>query len=694
MRHLFSIVLALSMGSVCLAQQPNIILINLDDADQTTLAPEEIRSRFPFMSILALRGINFNNMHVTTPLCTPSRASLFRGQYAHNTQIRGNDGRKVTYNGFLGGHRIYSELGHDQNDLSTWMQDRGYRTMMVGKYLNGDVIAKVPPGWDDFYSSWGNKYYGPKRFTNRFDHNGKVENLDNRVNRTVVEMNDALRLIDEQQTFRSNQPFFLYIAPLNTHQPGRGTLMYEERYETWWPSLRVPRLESFSEIDMSDKRGNMRLLREFSFSEEAEIDIHYRERFLSMKTWDNQFGRLMAKLNEHGLNDNTYVILTSDNGWVNGEHRLVGKANPYELTHRVPCYVIGPGIVAETSNDLLAHIDIGPTILDLAGGSPPAFVDGVSFRQQIENQSTPPPERDPVLIENWRSIFANGVGSIDLLYTSLRFKDRSYIEWHNGEKEYYDLNIDPLQLRNSYDQLSTTEQHSLGNRIREIKTPMIPDASFRVPFEDNEFIGRNTALEGFAEDDFGFYGVKIAIRDETTFQYWNGSSWQANYHQLDARLSNPDGQITSWRLPLHFPEDQVTDSPIKVFVWAVDPHGNYNTSPPTKSFRIDHTGPEITLTSPEQNETVQNPAQLIGAIQDESNIREIRIVVYEIPSKRYWNGASLQATRITNDAILESDGAWSFSASLPAGRYYVSARGFDEFGNYSREIAKRVFRVE
>ena len=227
MRFLLAFVAVLLIGQNCFGQdRPNIILINLDDADVDLLAPAEIQNRFPEMEEFALQGINFTNMHVTTSLCTPSRASLFRGQYAHNTRIRGNGGGRVRDNGFLGGHQAYVELGHDHNDISTWMQDIGCRTMMVGKYITGDVVDVVPPGWDDFYSSRGNKYFGAKRFTNRFAAEGRFETIDNGLSRTIEEMNDALRLIDEQRAFRPEQPFFLYLAPLNSHKPGRLSLIH------------------------------------------------------------------------------------------------------------------------------------------------------------------------------------------------------------------------------------------------------------------------------------------------------------------------------------------------------------------------------------------------------------------------------------------------------------------------------------
>ena len=370
MRNLISLFILFALTSICVGQQqPNIILINVDDVDVEILTPSSIGSRFPEMSRFVIQGTRFTNMHVTTPLCGPSRACLLRSQYAHNTSIRTNSLEALPGNGMPGGHRLYVDKGYDHDDLSTWMQAAGYHTMLVGKYLNNDAVNLVPPGWDEFYSSRGNLYYETRRFTNRVNQGGAFEIVADELNRTVAEMNDVLQLIDEHQNEQPGNPFFLYFAPVAAHATQSSQTMVEPQYANWWPNLTVPRTPDFGELDMSDKLGSMWMLPELSPEFENQLDAQFRNRILSMKTVDDQLGRLFAKLDEFGITDDTYVFLTSDNGWSGGHHRITGKSNPYDRATNVPFYALGPGIGPATARHLLAHIDIAPTLMRLASGS-------------------------------------------------------------------------------------------------------------------------------------------------------------------------------------------------------------------------------------------------------------------------------------------------------------------------------------
>ena len=123
--------------------RPNIVLILTDDLDARSLE---------FMpnvaELLGRQGTTFANAFVTTPLCCPSRASILRGQYAHNHGVLGN-GRES------GGFDAFSRFGQDQSTIATWLQAAGYRTALVGKYLNGyaeGVMPYVPPGWDEWFA--------------------------------------------------------------------------------------------------------------------------------------------------------------------------------------------------------------------------------------------------------------------------------------------------------------------------------------------------------------------------------------------------------------------------------------------------------------------------------------------------------------------------------------------------------------
>src|SRR3712207_2467773 len=134
-------------GVVQTSDRPNVILILTDDLDARLL--EEQPADYPSLRRMALGGATFENAFVTDPLCCPSRATILRGQYAHNHEILGNWWPQ-------GGSRKFRELGRERSTAATWLQDEGYRTVLVGKYMNEYHGTRVPAGWDDWYGIGGN----------------------------------------------------------------------------------------------------------------------------------------------------------------------------------------------------------------------------------------------------------------------------------------------------------------------------------------------------------------------------------------------------------------------------------------------------------------------------------------------------------------------------------------------------------
>ena len=152
--------------------QPNIILINLDDADSSLLSQKMLDTYYPAIREFAAGAIRFTNVHATTPYCAPSRAALMRGQYAFNTGIKVNDPTSPTANGFTGSYTEFMARNYHNDALCVWMKNAGYRTMHIGKYHHRNFDFQVAPGWDDFIVNAGARYYSTTRFTNRNDPNG------------------------------------------------------------------------------------------------------------------------------------------------------------------------------------------------------------------------------------------------------------------------------------------------------------------------------------------------------------------------------------------------------------------------------------------------------------------------------------------------------------------------------------------
>lgn len=579
-----------STDSESVPQRPNIVLINLDDADYRMFAPD-LLELYPNIKQLTRNSISFTNLHVTTPFCGPSRASLFRGQYAHRTGVRVNIPESPLSVSFKGGYSEFLRQGHDQEELGVWMKRAGYRTMMIGKYHHNGFDFRRPPGWDDFYMSNGGRYQGTYRFTTHENPNGSNSQNPADVYRTDQEADDAVRLIREHATKQkpnetrndplsrgsaegSNsrtkpQPFFLYVAPLAPHRPvGRDftNMVDKSKYGQWQPDLRIPMTPEFDEPRMSDKP----LHRQSPPYSKAEIEVlqsEYLSRARAVKSVDDLVGRLLTALDECGLKETTYIFFTSDNGYQLGQHRLHNKLDPYQMCTNVPLFVSGPGITpSQTAGHLLAHIDLCPTILELADAKVPDFVDGKSFASLLANPAASNERtwRDSVVIENWQAKRNRGK-VLPGAYSGLRYYDKVYVEWVTGDKEYYDLANDPFELENIFSSLSAGKQQALkqdliGSRNVEMN-PILTTIPGPIESGDNPFFVR-----GRAEDDRVVDRVDLTIQNAETQKYWNGDSWAVDACELSAELSANNQQIVSWRYPFKPP----TETVLQVVAWATD----------------------------------------------------------------------------------------------------------------------------
>jgi arylsulfatase A-like enzyme len=187
-------------------ERPNIILINLDDADVDLFSPEILDHYLPNIKLLAVEGLNFTNCHVTTPLCGPSRTCLLRGQYAHRTGVKTNVAAGPMNNGFTGAYPVFQSRGYEQEHLGVWMQRAGYRTMMIGKYLHGRVNPDGLPGWDDLHICFGGAYYDTSRYSTRLPAGQRRRSIGKTRYRTVAEADEAVWMIEQQIQRNQERP--------------------------------------------------------------------------------------------------------------------------------------------------------------------------------------------------------------------------------------------------------------------------------------------------------------------------------------------------------------------------------------------------------------------------------------------------------------------------------------------------------
>jgi arylsulfatase A-like enzyme len=458
--------------------RPNIILVLTDDLDMGVF------NRMPGREeLLTSQGTTFNNAFVSLSLCCPSRTALLRGQYAHNTGI-------FTNKAPAGGFQAVHDSGLEASTAATWLRNAGYRTTLIGKYLNGYPGTAgdgyVPPGWTEWHSPVG----GVRYFDYDLNENGTVKHYgsDNNDYLTDVLSRKANNFI-RRRAETGNQPFFMYIAPYAPHGPATPA----PRHAAKFPNAQAPRTPSFNETDVTDKPAWVQSHPFLTDNQVEKIDTLYRKRRQSMLAVEDLIAGLVETLQSTGQLDNTYIFFTSDNGFHQGQHRLTsGKNTGFEEDIQVPLVVRGPGVPRGASRGhLVANVDLAATFAELAGAPIPAFVDGRSLapllRANPPTQASwrralllehgapegvrPPGEPFPVLVEPADPDDDNseaavlpveedpaGVLQAAPVFQGLRTADRvSYLEYAGGARELYDLAADPDQLANKYDTADPTQ---------------------------------------------------------------------------------------------------------------------------------------------------------------------------------------------------------------------------------------------
>jgi N-acetylglucosamine-6-sulfatase len=454
-----------------LPERPNVILILADDLDVASI------SHMPNLrSLLIERGITFENAFVTDPLCCPSRVTILRGQYAHNHGVLSNEPPH-------GGFEKFRSLGHQRSTMATWLKSGGYRTIFVGKYMNGYEGTEVPPGWDEWYAVSGNY------MSTDLNENGRISHYDPESDHLTDVLAD--KAADYARDPSGNvpsfllpdKPFFMWLGTTAPHQPAEPA----SRHKSALADASLPKPPSFDEEDVSDKPDWIRDNPPLSPQQRSYMEDLYRMRLQSMLAVDEMIAQLVSALEESGELENTYIFFTSDNGFHFGTHRLsVGKWTAYEEDIRVPLIVRGPGVPeGRKLEHLVLNNDLAPTFAELGGAQAPSFVDGRSLEPLLG--------ANPPSSEDWRRAFLveafpeiAGTPSLadettprlltgdpwpyeDARRSSLlerpaledagrpglqavRTEGHLYVEYESGESELYDLEEDPYELNNVYEE--------------------------------------------------------------------------------------------------------------------------------------------------------------------------------------------------------------------------------------------------
>ena len=412
-------------------RRPNIVVITTDDMRVSDLeAMPHVRA------LLQEKGTTFVRSYASFPLCCPSRASFLTGQYAHNHGVLDNEPP-------LGGYPAFDP----SSTAATWLDDAGYQTAFVGKFLNAYGTVRpiaVPPGWDDWHASVDGGDY----FRSTLYENGTTNLYDGRY-LTDLWADIATQVIDRRVPRRA--PLFLWASfyaphvgtPREPDDPTINTPAVAPRHHDAFAGRSLPRSPSFNEADVSDKPSHVRDRIPLTAELRAQMRESYQQRLESLLALDEGVRRMVRALRRHGELANTVLLFTSDNGWMMGEHRIhAGKTVVYEPSTRVPLLVRGPGFPVARRHQLVANIDLAPTFADLADTRPGLTVDGRSLLPLAKRPSAGLGRR--IVLE---------AGPLDgggpMFYTAVRTPSWLYVEYpDSGERELYDMDRDPHQLVN------------------------------------------------------------------------------------------------------------------------------------------------------------------------------------------------------------------------------------------------------
>jgi arylsulfatase A-like enzyme len=422
--------------------KPNIVFILADD-----MRRDDLRYMPKTRSLLGDKGMSFSNAFVSNALCCPTRATIMRGQYSHNTGVWTNKGSN-------GGWQAYRNNGNEKDNMATRLDAAGYRTGLFGRYLNEYSGAKDKPrGWDRWFAhSGGTQYYDYKiNADGRIIHYGSTS----ADYETDVIADHAKTFIGT--TAKAGIPFFAYVAPRAPHSPATPATRDKHAYD----GLKARRLPSFNEKNVADKPPWIRKLPRLSDAKKAKIDNRAEKRAETLQALDDLVAGIVGKLGDRGVLSNTYIFFTSDNGWHAGEHRIQkDKWRPYEEDVRMPLLVRGPGVKARhKAHKLVLDTDYLPTFTDLAGVHTPKYVDGRSLQPVLEGNSTA-----------WRSaILLEAAANYSPAYRGIRTSDgRKYVEYASGKRELYHLSPDPYELRDSYD--PSAPPSTLATRLKKLRS--------------------------------------------------------------------------------------------------------------------------------------------------------------------------------------------------------------------------------
>jgi N-acetylglucosamine-6-sulfatase len=450
---------------VLAVKRPNIVFVLTDDLSMNLV------QYMPHVMQMEKDGATFSHYFVTDSLCCPSRTSILTGLYPHDSGVFTNGGSD-------GGFATFLKKGDTQRTYAVALQKAQYNTALMGKYLNGyvpetsNVTPKgyVPPGWSDWAAA-GNGYPEFKYF---LDQNHDVVHYGTAPKDYLTDVLSRFGTAFIAKSAGAKRPFVLESATFAPHAP----YIPAPRDANKFPTLNAPETPAF---DKSDTVGNPPWLKPYpplTHQDVNEINHSFRKRVQSVQAVDRMIGDLEHEVAARGLTKSTYFVFSSDNGFHMGEHRMMpGKLTAFDTDIHVPLVVVGPGVKpGKTISDLAENIDLAPTFEQLAGAPVSPSVDGASLVSLLLGQPTGP-WRKGVLVEHHGPKpkpgdpdFQPPASGNPPSYEALRRENSVYVEYVDGEHEFYNTLTDPYELRNIYGSLNAATRAELHKELLALRT--------------------------------------------------------------------------------------------------------------------------------------------------------------------------------------------------------------------------------
>ncbi|MDQ8185674.1 sulfatase [Pelagicoccus sp. SDUM812002] len=384
----------------------------------------------PHLDSLAANGVHLKNAFVTTSLCSPSRASILTGLYTFRHQVI--DNQRLVPEGTL--------------FFPQYLQKAGFKTGFVGKWHMGAHNDDPRPGFDFWVSFRGQGHYYPPNENYTLNKNGQRVPQDGYITTFLTEQ--ALEFLDQQKD--QEEPFFLYLS----HKAVHSNFTPEPKYEGSFgdkPFEKPASERKLTENSLNrprwllDQRNSWHGV-DFPYHSDADIDYLYRRYCEALSSVDDSVGAVLDKLKEMGIYDQTLVIYMGDNGFMFGEHGLIDKRVAYETSIRVPMLMQCPELFEAGSEveEVVANIDIAPTVMEAMGLKKPRHMDGESFIPLAEGREIP--WRDYFLyVYYWEKNFPQTPTQFSL--RGDRFKYTTYYGLWDTD-EFFDIRADPTEQHN------------------------------------------------------------------------------------------------------------------------------------------------------------------------------------------------------------------------------------------------------